>query len=74
MFEVFIFLSAAPLSAVVSDAMGVELFFLAQTASGSGAAGRFCAALPPSRLVTVNGSPGGVYWILGEGDIRFLFC
>ena len=65
-----LFLSTAPLSAVVSDVMGVELFFSAQTVPGSGAAGRFCAALPPSlvrfrgpvgRLVTVNGSPGGVY-------------
>ena len=36
---------------VVSDAMGVELFFLAQTASGSGAAGRFCTALPQSPLL-----------------------
>jgi hypothetical protein len=23
---------------------------------------------------TVNGSATGVYWILGEGDIRLLFC
>jgi len=31
--KVFIFLSAVPLSAVVSDAMGVELFFLGLTVS-----------------------------------------
>jgi hypothetical protein len=46
--DVFVLLSGAPLSAVVSDAMGVELFFLARTVSCSGAPGRFCAALPPS--------------------------
>ena len=57
---------------VVSDVMGVELFFLAQTVSGSGASRVFF--LPVGRLFTVNGSPGGVYWMLGEDDIRFLFC
>jgi hypothetical protein len=31
LFEVFVLLSAAPLSAVVSDAMGAELFLLART-------------------------------------------
>jgi hypothetical protein len=35
--DVFVLLSGAPLSAVVSDAMGVELFFLARTVSSSGA-------------------------------------
>jgi hypothetical protein len=33
---------------VVSDATGVELFFLSRTVSGSGAARCFCVALPPS--------------------------
>ena len=45
-----VFLSAPPLSTVLSDAMGVEVFFLALTASDSGAGPRFCAALPPSLL------------------------
>ena len=45
--DVFVLLSGVPLSAVVSDAMGVELFFLARTVSGSGAPGRFCVSLPP---------------------------
>jgi hypothetical protein len=55
LFEVFVFLSAPPFSAVVSDAMGVELFLLARTVSGSGAALRFESAL---FLHVVNGSPG----------------
>ena len=33
--DVFVLLSGAPLSVVVSDAMGVELFFLARTVSGT---------------------------------------
>ena len=33
---------------VVLDVMGVELFFLGRTVSGSGAPGRFCETLPPS--------------------------
>ena len=34
--DVFVLLSGAPLSTVVSDSMGVELFFLSRTVSGSG--------------------------------------
>ena len=45
-------LSGVPLS----DAMGVELFFLARTVSGSGAPRRFCAALPPSPFALGGGS------------------
>ncbi len=33
---------------VVSDATGVEIFFLSRAVSASGTARRFCAALPPS--------------------------
>ncbi len=43
-----LFLSTEPFLVVVSDATGVELFFLARTVSDSGSARRFCAALPPS--------------------------
>ena len=57
LFEVFIFLSALPLSAALSDAMGVELFFVVRTASGSGAGWRFCAACAlPRSLVLMRSS------------------
>ena len=35
-------------SHLLSDVLGVEVFFLAPTASGDGAGTRFCAPLPPS--------------------------
>ena len=35
-------------SHLLSDVLGVEVFFLAPTASGDGAGARFCAPLPPS--------------------------
>jgi hypothetical protein len=38
--DVFVLLSGTPLSVVVSDAMGVELFFLSRTVSDSGTPGR----------------------------------
>jgi hypothetical protein len=46
--NVFVLLSGVPLSVVVSDTVGVELFFLVRTVSGSGAPGRLCVTLPPS--------------------------
>jgi hypothetical protein len=33
---------------LLSDVLGVEIFFLATTASGNGADARFCVTLPPS--------------------------
>ena len=53
-------------SAVVSDATGVELFFVARTASGSAPCARFCW----SRLYK-SGRRTGYF---GQGDTRFLFC
>ena len=48
LFDVFVFLSVPPLSSVLSDAMGLELFFLARTPSGSGAGVYFYETLQPS--------------------------
>ena len=59
LFVVVLFLSVAPLSPVVPDATGVELFFVARTASGSAPSARFCAALPPSPTLYCHTSPGG---------------
>jgi hypothetical protein len=45
LFDVSVFLSAPPLSEVLSDVMGVEVSFLTRTVSGSGAGPRFSAVL-----------------------------
>jgi hypothetical protein len=42
-------------SAVASDATGVELLFVARTASGSAPSARFCAALPLSPTLFFHG-------------------
>jgi hypothetical protein len=68
--DVFVLLSGVPLSSVVSDAMGVELFFLVRTVSDSDTPGRIFFS---DLLGHCHTSPGDVHRVLGEDHIRFLF-
>ena len=47
----FIFWQFHPYHPVLSDTMGVKIFFVTRTVSDSGAGVRFCATLPPSPTI-----------------------